>query len=144
MRTRNALLFGTALIVLLAYSQRDALEQRARLAVGGVAGKAAVSAMDELTSNTHSRGLAAAELITLPIEVDEVAPGIFRASGVGNTYVITTSAGNVVFDTGLVIQAAEQREKLRALVGQSAPKKIIVSHSHADHVGGVRFWRFMS
>ena len=140
MRTRNALLFGTAVILLLAYSQRDTLEQRARLAVGGAAGKAAVSAMGELTSNANSRGLAAAELITLPIEVDEVAPGIFRASGVGNTYVITTSAGNVVFDTGLVIQAAEQREKLQALVGLSAPKKIIVSHSHADHVGGVRFW----
>ena len=47
MRTRNALLFGTAVILLLAYSQRDTLEQRARLAVGGAAGKAAVSAMGE-------------------------------------------------------------------------------------------------
>ena len=96
--------------------------------------------MSGVVADNNARGLAAAELITLPIEVDEVAPGVFRASGVGNTFVITTSEGNVIFDTGLVIQASEQIRKLKAVLGEFEPAKIVLSHSHADHVGGTRLW----
>ena len=58
----------------------------------------------------------------------------------GNSFAIETSEGNVIFDTGLIIQASEQIAKPKAAVGDEEPKKIILSHSHADHVGGTRLW----
>ena len=118
----------------------DFLTSTARQSVASVASKAAIKNLSGVMADNNARGFAAAELITLPINVTEVARGIYKASGVGNTYVITTSAGYVVFDTGLVIQAAEQKQKLQAVIGNSEPANIILSHSHADHVGGARFW----
>jgi glyoxylase-like metal-dependent hydrolase (beta-lactamase superfamily II) len=96
--------------------------------------------MSSLVAENTGRGLAAAELITLPISVTEVASGIFQASGVGNSFALTTPDGNVIFDTGLIIQSSEQVAKLKAMIGDAEPKKIILSHSHADHVGGTRLW----
>jgi alkyl sulfatase BDS1-like metallo-beta-lactamase superfamily hydrolase len=96
--------------------------------------------MSSLLAENNGRGLAAAELITLPIYVTEVASGIFQASGVGNSFALTTRDGNVIFDTGLIIQSSEQVAKLKAMIGDAEPKKIILSHSHADHVGGTRLW----
>jgi glyoxylase-like metal-dependent hydrolase (beta-lactamase superfamily II) len=60
--------------------------------------------------------------------------------GVGNTMMITTDEGNVIFDTGLVLQVEPQ---LRLLKEESdAPVKyIVLSHSYADHIGGARFWQ---
>ena len=76
----------------------------------------------------------------IPIEVRSLAPGVYQASGISNTHLIVTTEGNVLFDAGISIQAAQQlsllKEKSDALV-----KYIILSHSHADHIGGVRFWR---
>ena len=118
----------------------DALQSKARQTIASAAGKAAVTNMSGVVAENNARGLAAAELITLPIKVEEVTPGVFRASGVGNTFVITTSEGNVIFDTGLVIQASEQIRQLKAALGDFEPVKIVLSHSHADHVGGTRLW----
>ena len=58
----------------------------------------------------------------------------------GNSFAIKTSEGSVIFDTGLIIQASEQIAQLKEAVGDEEPKKIILSHSHADHVGGTRLW----
>ena len=140
MRSRNLLITLGVLVAVLVLPDLDALKSKARQTIASAAGKAAVTNMSGVVAENNARGLAAAELITLPIEVDEVAPGVFRASGVGNTFVITTSEGNVVFDTGLVIQASEQIRQLKAVVGDFEPAKIVLSHSHADHVGGTRLW----
>lgn len=140
MRRRN-LLIGLGVVFFIAlYWGRQGLENSAREAIARAAGKAAVSKMTSVVAENNARGLAAAELITLPIDVSEVAPGIFRASGVANSFAISTTQGNVIFDTGLIIQASEQMTKLRAAVGNEEPRKIILSHSHADHVGGTRLW----
>ena len=140
MRSRNLLITLGVVVAVLVLPNLDVLQSKARQTIASAAGKAAVTNMSGVVADNNARGLAAAELITLPIEVDEVAPGVFRASGVGNTFVITTSEGNVIFDTGLVIQASEQIRQLKAVLGDFEPVKIVLSHSHADHVGGTRLW----
>ncbi len=140
MRPRNLLITLGVVVAVLVLPNLDALQSKARQTIASAAGKAAVTNMSGVVADNNARGLAAAELITLPIAVDEVAPGVFRASGVGNTFVITTSEGNVIFDTGLVIQASEQIRQLKAVLGDFEPVKIVLSHSHADHVGGTRLW----
>ena len=140
MRRRNLLVSLGAIALIAAVIERDTLEQAVRETVTRFAGQAAVSNMSSLVAENNERGLAAAELITLPISVTEVASGIFQASGVGNSFAVITRDGNVIFDTGLIIQASEQVTKLKALIGDAEPKKIILSHSHADHVGGTRLW----
>ena len=140
MRPRNLLITLGVLFAALVLTNLDAVQNKARQTIASAAGKAAVTNMSGVVADNNTRGIAAAELITLPIEVDEVAPGVFRASGVGNTFVITTSEGNVIFDTGLVIQASEQIRQLKTILGDFEPVKIVLSHSHADHVGGTRLW----
>ena len=140
MRARHLLIILGVVVAVLVLPNLDALQSKARQTIASAAGKAAVTNMSGVVADNNTRGIAAAELITLPIEVDEVAPGVFRASGVGNTFVITTSEGNVIFDTGLVIQASEQIRQLKTVLGDFEPVKIVLSHSHADHVGGTRLW----
>ena len=76
----------------------------------------------------------------IPIEVKQLAPDIYQATGIANTHMIVTDEGNVLFDSGISIQAAQQ---LRMLKEKSdAPvRDIILSHSHADHIGGTKFWK---
>jgi alkyl sulfatase BDS1-like metallo-beta-lactamase superfamily hydrolase len=76
----------------------------------------------------------------IPIEVKQLADGIYQATGIANAHMITTDDGNVLFDSGIAIQAAKQ---LRLMKEKSdAPvTHIILSHSHADHIGGAKFWR---
>ena len=140
MQRKNLLITLSVIAAVLVLPNLDRLQSKARQTIASAAGKAAVANMSGLVAENNARGLAAAELITLPIAVSEVAPGIFQASGVGNSFAIKTSEGSVIFDTGLIIQASEQIEKLKAVVGDEEPKKIILSHSHADHVGGTRLW----
>ena len=102
--------------------------------IGDVATKRLASASGE---GTHG---AAVDLIKRPIEVREVADNIHYATGVGNTIMITTSEGVVLFDTGLVIQSANQLQILKDTVSDADVRYIILSHSHADHIGGTRFW----
>ena len=102
--------------------------------IGDVATKRLASASGE---GTHG---AAVDLIKRPIEVRKVAENIHYATGVGNTIMITTSEGVVLFDTGLVIQSANQLQILKDTVSDADVRYIILSHSHADHIGGTRFW----
>ena len=102
--------------------------------IGDVATKRLASASGE---GTHG---AAVDLIKRPIEVREVAENIHYATGVGNTIMITTSEGVVLCRTGLVIQSANQLQILKDTVSDADVRYIILSHSHADHIGGTRFW----
>ena len=108
-------------------------ERRAAELVGDIA----ADRMAELVGGETE--VNAADMINIPIEVRKLADNIYQARGVGNTQLIATSAGNVVFDTGLAIQAAKQRR----LLEEAAPgptTHVIMSHSHADHFGGNTFW----
>ena len=92
------------------------------------------------TGNTQTDVKTVAGLHHIEIKVDEFGDNIYRASGVANSYLIKTDAGNVLFDTGLATQAAKHKRLLQ----QAAPGEvthIILSHSHADHIGATKFWR---
>ena len=113
---------------------KQEVEIQSMAVIGDVATKRLASASGE---GTHG---AAVDLIKRPIEVRKVSENIHYATGVGNTIMITTSEGVVLFDTGLVIQSANQLQILKDTVSDADVRYIILSHSHADHIGGTRFW----
>lgn len=65
---------------------------------------------------------------------------IFQATGFGNTFMVTTKAGDVIIDTSLPMNAARHHSLLRA--EDKAPiRDIILTHGHGDHTGGVGVWK---
>lgn len=74
----------------------------------------------------------------VPIKVSQVSDNIYMASGIGNVFLISTPEGNVIFDTGIALQSKQQLDALKKAVPGEI-KYTILSHSHADHVGGVQF-----
>lgn len=76
-----------------------------------------------------------------------VAVGAGGASGAtavavpqSNTFLVTTSDGNVIIDTSGPAGAAIHHRSLTAI--SSAPiKAIVLTHGHGDHTGGVARWR---
>ncbi|NND83318.1 MAG: MBL fold metallo-hydrolase [Gammaproteobacteria bacterium] len=76
----------------------------------------------------------------IEIEVDQPLPNVYRAKGVGNSFLIHTPDGNVLFDAGLGTQAAKQKRLLQNAV-EGPLTHIILSHSHADHIGATKFWK---
>ncbi|HZZ68150.1 MAG TPA: alkyl sulfatase dimerization domain-containing protein [Phenylobacterium sp.] len=65
---------------------------------------------------------------------------IHQAVGFGNTFMVTTRAGDVIIDTSLPMNAKRHHALLRAV--STAPiRDIILTHSHGDHTGGVPIWK---
>jgi len=70
----------------------------------------------------------------------EMIGDVYYATGVGNTVMVTTTEGVVLLDTGLVLQSARQLRMLKEEVSDAPVSHTVLSHSHADHIGGTRFW----
>ena len=128
MLRRNAVLTFAALC--LGCSPGDDLGRSAQLAALDVIGKAA---LERMSQGGHG-GFHA-----IPVERIAIADGVWQARGVANTQLVDTGEGVVLFDTGLALQVPEQRELLRE-VAPGPVTHIILSHSHADHIGGWKFW----
>jgi alkyl sulfatase BDS1-like metallo-beta-lactamase superfamily hydrolase len=65
---------------------------------------------------------------------------IYLAYGFGNTFLVTTPAGNVVIDTSSVLRAPRAKELLQRQ--NAGPiKYIVLTHAHGDHAGGVPLWK---
>lgn len=111
-------------------SSDETIKKQAMLKAASVAGDIASGVMERSD-----------QLENVPVEVKQINDFIFQARGIGNTHVIATSEGNVLFDSGLSIQAAKQIEVLKAVIPDAALTHIILSHSHADHIGGAHFWQ---
>jgi alkyl sulfatase BDS1-like metallo-beta-lactamase superfamily hydrolase len=70
----------------------------------------------------------------------KINDAISQAIGFGNTYLVTTSEGNVVIDTSLVTQAPRHIKLLKE-VSNGPVRYIILTHGHGDHTGGVPLWK---
>jgi alkyl sulfatase BDS1-like metallo-beta-lactamase superfamily hydrolase len=74
---------------------------------------------------------------TKAVKVNEA---IFQAVGFGNTFMVTTSEGNVIIDTSIA-RRAPQHVKLLKAENAGPVKYIILTHGHGDHTGGVALWK---
>lgn len=134
---RFLMLLVAAVVAIAVYSGLGGggqLKQDAMIEAASLAGDVAAEMMDRAGSERAN------QLHNVPIKIEKINDFIFQARGIGNTHVITTSAGHVMFDTGISIQAAKQLKMLREVLPDGDITHIIASHSHADHIGGVKFW----
>ena len=65
---------------------------------------------------------------------------VWLAVGFGNTFMVTTKAGNVIVDTSSLPNVARHRALLTA-VSKAPVRDIILTHAHGDHTGGVPAWK---
>ena len=73
-------------------------------------------------------------------EAVKITGNIYQAIGFGNTFLVTTPAGNVIIDTSSVLAAPLHVKLLRAR-SAGPVKYIILTHGHGDHTGGVALWK---
>jgi len=73
-------------------------------------------------------------------KVVKISDSVYMATVTGNVYLVTTPAGNVVIDTATANDAPEAR-KLLGSISQGPVKYIILTHGHADHIGGINLWK---
>ncbi|WJM24724.1 alkyl sulfatase dimerization domain-containing protein [Novosphingobium resinovorum] len=65
----------------------------------------------------------------------DLGHGIFMSRDVSNLYLVTTADGNVLVNTGIIYSAAENRRRFDAVSDQPI-RKIVLTQSHEDHIGG--------
>ena len=75
-----------------------------------------------------------------PPKVVKINDSIYMAPLGANVYLVTTPAGNVVIDTGIASEAPDAR-KLLGAESHGPVKYIILTHGHADHIGGINLWK---
>jgi glyoxylase-like metal-dependent hydrolase (beta-lactamase superfamily II) len=73
-------------------------------------------------------------------EAVAITPFVFMAHDVSNAYLVTTSDGDVVINTGMP-DGAERSKALFAPHRTGPLRYIILTQSHADHYGGVPVFR---
>jgi len=70
----------------------------------------------------------------------KIRDGVYMVPTAGNVYMITTPEGNVVIDTAMQDLAAQAKTALIA-ENNGPVKYIILTHAHADHIGGIALWK---
>ena len=70
----------------------------------------------------------------------KISESIYMAPMASNVYLLTTADGNVIIDTAPARQA-QQAKDLLAAHNHAPVKYIILTHGHADHIGGIDVWK---
>lgn len=65
-----------------------------------------------------------------------VAPGIWLSEGLSNSYLIVTSEGRIVVNTGMGFEGPVHRKKYDE-IDDGPIRYVILTQGHVDHVGGV-------
>ena len=76
----------------------------------------------------------------VPVERNDVVEGVYQVTGLSSFYLINTSEGSVLFDTGIALQGAKSSALMKEAMGDRPLKYVVYSHAHTDHVGGLKFW----
>lgn len=77
------------------------------------------------------------DLQSMGVDVVPMNDFVYRIEGEGAFFLVNTSEGAVLIDTGTpYAQNAEQMRRARA-VASGPIRKVIVTHAHADHSGGL-------
>ncbi len=69
-------------------------------------------------------------------QAEQLAPGIWCSPGLTNAYLLTTTEGRVVVNTGMGFESAVHRANFDA-VDAGPVRYIIITQGHYDHVGGI-------
>ena len=72
--------------------------------------------------------------------VIERAPGVYESRGIGNSYLLTTPAGDVLVNAGALGDARRGRE-LFGKVSEGPIRYIILTQSHANQYGGLEVYK---
>lgn len=75
-----------------------------------------------------------------PSQAIKIRDSVYMAPVTGNVYLVTTPAGDVVIDTATAAMAADAKKLLTA-ENHGPVKYIILTHGHADHIGGIQLWK---
>lgn len=70
----------------------------------------------------------------------KISDSIYMAPMTSNVYLVTTANGSVVIDTAPKRDAKAAKELLSA-VNPGPVKYIVLTHGHADHIGGIDLWK---
>jgi len=74
------------------------------------------------------------------VRLIKISDSIYMTPTTGNAYLVVTPAGSVVIDTANTRDAPTARKLLGAEV-RGPVKYIILTHGHADHIGGISLWK---
>lgn len=70
----------------------------------------------------------------------KITDSIYLAPTTGNVYLVKTPAGNVIIDTASAAQAPVAKKLLEPEI-HGPVKYVILTHGHADHIGGIPLWK---
>ena len=81
------------------------------------------------------------DLQSLVVEASAINDFIYKIEGQGAVFLINTDEGAVLVDTGFDNEQAALQKKIIDDLRTGPIRKIIVTHAHQDHSGGLPRWR---